>query len=110
MNIVASLFNLSGPDLIIILLVVLLLFGAKRLPELARGLGQAMNEFSKAKDEMQRQIASADEPPVIRPRELQEHRPQAAQTAQTAQPEATQPAPGTTAASDTPPSPEKSQA
>src|SRR5690606_36068598 len=40
MNIVASLFNLAGPDVVIILLVVLLLFGAKRLPELARGLGQ----------------------------------------------------------------------
>ena len=76
MNIVSSLFNLGGPDLIIILLIVLLLFGAKRLPELARGLGQAMNEFTKAKDDMHRQIAQADEPPVIRPRDLQEHRPQ----------------------------------
>jgi sec-independent protein translocase protein TatA len=76
MNIVSSLFNLGGPDMIIILLIVLLLFGAKRLPELARGLGQAMNEFTKAKDDMHRQIAQADAPPVIRPRDLQEHRPQ----------------------------------
>ncbi len=73
MNIVSSLFNLNGPDTLIILLVVLLLFGAKRLPELARGLGQAMNEFTKAKDDMERQIHRAGEPAVVRPAELQEH-------------------------------------
>lgn len=53
---VASLFNLAGPDLIIILLIVLLLFGAKKLPELARGMGQAVREFSKAKDEFEREV------------------------------------------------------
>ena len=43
-----------GPfELIIILVVVLLLFGAKRLPELARGLGKSMSEFKKATQEMQ---------------------------------------------------------
>ncbi len=41
---------------IIILVIVLVLFGAKRLPELARGLGQSMNEFRKAKDEFDREI------------------------------------------------------
>ncbi|MEO6848585.1 MAG: twin-arginine translocase TatA/TatE family subunit [Chthoniobacterales bacterium] len=46
----------EGPSLIIILLLVLLLFGAKRLPELARSLGQSMNEFKKAKDEFSNQI------------------------------------------------------
>lgn len=72
MNIIASLFNLGGPDLIIILLVALLFFGAKRLPELARGLGQAMNEFHKAKEDMHRQITRADEPAIQRPAEIQE--------------------------------------
>jgi sec-independent protein translocase protein TatA len=43
--------NLGGPDLLIILLIVLVLFGAKKLPELARGMGQAMREFHKAKDD-----------------------------------------------------------
>ena len=47
----ASFMNLGGPDLIIILLIILVLFGAKKLPELARGLGQAIKEFQKAKDE-----------------------------------------------------------
>jgi len=71
MNVVASLFNLGGPDLIVLLVIMLLLFGAKRLPELARGLGQAMNEFNKAKDDMHRQITQADEPPVVKPRDVQ---------------------------------------
>ena len=92
MNIVSSLFNLGGPDMIIILLIVLLLFGAKRLPELARGLGQAMNEFTKAKDDMHRQIAQADEPPVVRPRDLQEHRPQGGQGQESAPAPQTAPA------------------
>ncbi|PYJ60517.1 MAG: twin-arginine translocase TatA/TatE family subunit, partial [Verrucomicrobia bacterium] len=39
--------NLAGPDLIVILLIILVLFGAKKLPELARGMGQAVKEFQK---------------------------------------------------------------
>ena len=45
---IASLFNLAGPDLFVILIIVLLLFGAKKLPELAKGLGQGIKEFKKA--------------------------------------------------------------
>jgi sec-independent protein translocase protein TatA len=51
MSLIASLMNLAGPDLIVILLIILVLFGAKKLPELARGMGQAVKEFQKAKDE-----------------------------------------------------------
>lgn len=53
---IASLLNLAGPDVIIILAVVMVLFGAKKLPELAKGLGQSVREFTKAKDEIQRDI------------------------------------------------------
>jgi sec-independent protein translocase protein TatA len=49
--IIASFLNLAGPDVLIILFIVLFLFGAKRLPELARGIGEAMREFTKAKDQ-----------------------------------------------------------
>ena len=39
---------LEGPDLLIVAVLVMLLFGAKRLPEFARGLGQAKKEFEQA--------------------------------------------------------------
>lgn len=41
--------NISWPEILIILLVILLLFGAKRLPELARGFGEAIREFTKSR-------------------------------------------------------------
>ncbi len=47
----------NGQELLFILLIVLVLFGAKRLPELARGLGQSVNEFKKAKDEFDKEVA-----------------------------------------------------
>jgi sec-independent protein translocase protein TatA len=52
----------SGPDLIILLVIVLVLFGAKRLPELARGLGQSVNEFKKAKEEFDKEVAKPAAP------------------------------------------------
>lgn len=58
-NFLASFMNLGGPDLLIILLIVLVLFGAKKLPELARGLGQAIKEFQKAKDEFTDELHKA---------------------------------------------------
>jgi sec-independent protein translocase protein TatA len=59
MSFLASFMNLGGPDLIIILLIILVLFGAKKLPELARGLGQAIKEFQKAKDEFSDELHKA---------------------------------------------------
>ena len=67
MNILASLLNLGGPDLIVILLLALLLFGAKKLPELARGMGLAMKEFHKAKDEFDREISKPISEVAIQP-------------------------------------------
>ena len=51
--------NIGGQELIFILLIILLLFGAKKLPELARGMGQAVKEFQKAKDEFSDEIHKA---------------------------------------------------
>ncbi len=59
MNILASFMNLGGPDLLVILVIILVLFGAKKLPELARGLGQAIKEFQKAKDEFTDELHKA---------------------------------------------------
>ena len=41
----------GGPELLIILFVVLLLFGAKKLPELSRSLGKSLGEFKKGQKE-----------------------------------------------------------
>jgi sec-independent protein translocase protein TatA len=59
MSLLASFANFGGPDLIIILLIILVLFGAKKLPELARGMGQAVKEFQKAKDEFSDELHKA---------------------------------------------------
>jgi TatA/E family protein of Tat protein translocase len=51
--------NLANPDLFIILLIVLVLFGANKLPGLARSLGQSMNEFRKARQDLNDQLHNA---------------------------------------------------
>ncbi len=43
---------IGGQELIIIFLIILLLFGAKKLPELAQGLGKGIREFKKAAREI----------------------------------------------------------
>ena len=45
-----AIFNLGGGEIILILAIVLILFGAKKLPELAKRLGQGIREFKKASD------------------------------------------------------------
>ena len=59
MSFLANFMNLAGPDLIVILLIILVLFGAKKLPELARGMGQAVKEFQKAKDDFSDELHKA---------------------------------------------------
>ena len=54
---------ISGPEIIIILLVVVMLFGAKKIPELAQGLGKGMKEFKKATEDIKKEIK--DETEVI---------------------------------------------
>ncbi len=56
--------SLGFPEILIILFVILLLFGAKKLPELARGLGQGMREFKRATSEIQDEIKSATDTDV----------------------------------------------
>ena len=59
-------FNISfaampgGWEIVIIALLILLMFGAKKLPELARGLGQGIREFKGAVDGVKNEIEEAD--------------------------------------------------
>lgn len=53
-------FNLGAPEIILILVIILVLFGAKKIPELARGLGKGISEFKKGMKDIEEEISSAD--------------------------------------------------
>ncbi|MCL6495577.1 MAG: twin-arginine translocase TatA/TatE family subunit [Ignavibacterium sp.] len=53
--------NLGAGEIILIILVILLLFGAKKIPELAQGLGKGMKEFKKAVRDVEDEIKNTDE-------------------------------------------------
>lgn len=52
--------NLGAGEIILILLVILVLFGAKKIPELAKGIGKGMSEFKKGLKEVESEIKDAD--------------------------------------------------
>jgi TatA/E family protein of Tat protein translocase len=54
---VAFLPSLGPTEMVIILVVVMLLFGAKKIPELARGIGKSMGEFKKAKTDFEKELS-----------------------------------------------------
>ncbi|NUQ80397.1 MAG: twin-arginine translocase TatA/TatE family subunit [Bacteroidetes bacterium] len=49
-------FGLSGGEIILILIVFLILFGSKKIPEFAKSLGQGMSEFKKAASDIQKEV------------------------------------------------------
>ncbi|SMO78681.1 Sec-independent protein translocase subunit TatA/TatB [Halorubrum cibi] len=51
----------AGPELLIILLVLVLLFGANKIPKLARSTGQAMGEFKKGREEVEDELKQMQE-------------------------------------------------
>jgi sec-independent protein translocase protein TatA len=53
--------NLGAGEIILIVLVILLLFGAKKIPELARGIGKGMNEFKKGLKDVESDIKNVAE-------------------------------------------------
>ena len=53
--------GIGAQELVLILLVVLLLFGAKRIPEIAQGLGRGISEFKKAMRDTKDEIEKAGE-------------------------------------------------
>ena len=59
LNIPVLIGSIGGWEVFVILLVVLLLFGAKRLPELARGLGKGIREFKGAVEGVEKELDEA---------------------------------------------------
>ncbi|MGQ1911181.1 twin-arginine translocase TatA/TatE family subunit [Marinifilum sp. RC60d5] len=47
---------ISGGEIVVVFIVVLLLFGSKKIPELAQGLGKGMKEFKRAADDIKKEI------------------------------------------------------
>lgn len=52
--------NLGAGEIILILLVILILFGAKKIPELARGIGKGMSEFKKGLKDVEDEIKNSE--------------------------------------------------
>lgn len=68
-------FGIGMGEWLIIFLIILLLFGAKRLPEIARSLGKATNEFKKAKDELTSYTETPSQPTYQQPAQQQYQQP-----------------------------------
>ncbi len=70
-QIIAFIEGIGGPELMMIMFIVLLLFGGQKLPEFAKGLGKSVREFKKAasnvEDEFKRAIEDTSEAPVVKP-------------------------------------------
>lgn len=60
-------FGLGPMELIIVFLVILLIFGAKRIPEIAQGLGKGITEFKKAARDVTDEIETAANTPPSTP-------------------------------------------
>jgi sec-independent protein translocase protein TatA len=64
---VFAILGLGAMELMLVLAVVILLFGAKKLPDLAKGLGQSIKEFKKASKEADVEDPEKPAPKVVEP-------------------------------------------
>ena len=60
--------NLGTPEILIIALIILILFGAKRIPEFMQGLGKGVREFKKAARDIQDEIEKPEDTKKIEPK------------------------------------------
>lgn len=71
--------GIGGPEMMMILFIILLLFGADRMPDLARGIGKSVREFKKAASGVEDQIREAmEEKPEDLPKKFPPYPPQSA--------------------------------
>ncbi|CAN5669351.1 hypothetical protein BH23GEM9_BH23GEM9_30630 [soil metagenome] len=60
-------FNIGPMEMVFVMVVLLLLFGAKRLPELGSGLGKGIREFKRTINDVNTEIRAADKPEQVSP-------------------------------------------
>jgi sec-independent protein translocase protein TatA len=82
MNITLAVLGLGGGELVLVVVAILILFGAKRIPEFAKGLGKGISEFKKASREVTDEIERAPKNPPPAPKVTTDS-PNAASTAST---------------------------
>lgn len=58
---IIAIVGLGGQEILIVLLILLFLFGAKKLPQLARGMGKSLGEFKKAREEFDDEVKRVEE-------------------------------------------------
>lgn len=63
------LFALGGPEVILIILVILIFFGAKRIPDLMKSMGKGVRSFKEGMKEIQDEIESPDSTPTGKDKE-----------------------------------------
>jgi len=103
--------GIGFPELIIIFLVLLLVFGAKRIPEIARGIGKGIREFKSATNEISREIeAESQDRQINQPQAPQQGAPQPRQGQQRQAQQPQQPASGTSTAGNAGGEPESTSA
>lgn len=66
-NSVLLFMGLGGMEIFLIIVVLLLLFGAKKIPELARGMGRGIREFKDATNEVKKDLEDSDQNQKHRP-------------------------------------------
>ena len=63
--------GIGGPEILLIFLVVLILFGAKRIPDIAQGLGKGIKEFKKAVTDTKKEITNIGETDKTEPNQIE---------------------------------------
>ena len=72
MNNFLFLQNIGAPEIIIIAVVILLLFGGKKIPELMHGIGKGVRSFKEGVNDVQKEIDKIDEPIVLEDKKKEE--------------------------------------
>jgi len=99
--------GIGGPELMMIMFIILLLFGANKLPELAKGLGKSVREFKKAASGVENEVRRAmeEQPEETQPKKFPAYPPPAGAIQQAAVEKPVSPPEPPAPSSDTPPAP-----